>query len=434
MAELLRMPEVAANTPDAILSSWLVEVAVPYSAGDAIVTVETEKAVVDVEAESDGLLLLVLAAAGETVEVGAPIAVWGTAGETTADAESLLASLNVVLEGAEPAAESTPAAAALAGEATSKGVATTATGVEGKRLFASPLARKIARDAGLELHAISGSGPQGRIRRIDVDAAIAARANGSAATAAPAVPASPTPVQPAVPAPAPVASLDAEFVDEPNTRVRQAIARRLTQSKQTAPHFYVRGSARVDRLLDLRREINAGGHVKVSLNDLVVKAVATAHGIVPALNVRWNDDSIRHFSGVDVAIAVATDNGLVTPVVRDVDRLSLGGVARASEDLIARARDRRLQQHELEGGSISVTNLGMYGTEDFAAIINPPQAAILAVGAAREAAVVSDGTLVVGRIMKVTLAVDHRPVDGAGAAEWMRAFLELMESPTQILV
>ena len=224
------------------------------------------------------------------------------------------------------------------------------------------------------------------------------------------------------------------FEDVPNTRIRQAIARRLTESKQTAPHFYVRGSARVDKLLTLRREINDGGFVKVSVNDLIVKAVARAHALVPGLNVQWNGDSIRHFAGVDIAVAVATEGGLVTPVVRGVDSMTLQRLVESTQDLIGRAKERRLQQHELEGGSISVTNLGMYGTEEFAAIINPPQAAILAVGAAREEAVVEDGELAVGTVLRVTLAVDHRPVDGATAAEWMRTFVDLLEHPAQILI
>jgi pyruvate dehydrogenase E2 component (dihydrolipoamide acetyltransferase) len=225
----------------------------------------------------------------------------------------------------------------------------------------------------------------------------------------------------------------ASYTDVPNTRMRQAIARRLTESKQTAPHFYVRGSARVDRLLALRREVNEDGAVKVSVNGLLVKAVACAHVRVPGLNVQWAGDAIRHFDGVDVAVAVATEHGIVTPVVRGVDRLSVSEVAVRTRDLAERARDRRLQQHELEGGTITVTNLGMYGTEEFAAIINPPQAAILAVGAARPEAVAKDGEVAVATVLHVTLAVDHRPVDGATAADWMRTFLSLLERPAQIL-
>ena len=288
------------------------------------------------------------------------------------------------------------------------------------RVFASPLARKLARDAGIDLAGLVGSGPGGRIRRRDVEAHLAAAPTtvGTAATLR---------VEPAV-------TSGAEFVDVPNSRLRNAIAARLAESKQTAPHFYLRGSARVDRLLALRQEINAGAGPKVSVNDLVVKAVGRAHTLVPDLNVIWTGDAIWHFSQVDVSVAVATENGLVTPVVRGVDRLSLHQLVEATQDLIVRAKDKKLQQSELEGGSISVTNLGMFGTEEFAAIINPPQAAIIAVGAARPEPVVVDGALAVATVMHVTLSVDHRPVDGATAAAWMKVFVELLENPAQILV
>jgi pyruvate dehydrogenase E2 component (dihydrolipoamide acetyltransferase) len=237
------------------------------------------------------------------------------------------------------------------------------------------------------------------------------------------------------PLPVPQPAAGAGHEDLPNSRIRQATARRLVESKQNAPHFYLRGTARVDRLLALRQEINADGDaLRVSVNDLVVKAVAHAHMRVPEMNVQWLGEATRRFTGVDVAVAVATEAGLVTPVVRDVHTLSLARLAAATRDLASRARERRLQQSELEGGSITVTNLGMYGTEEFAAIINPPQAAILAVGAARQAPVVEDGALAVGSVLTVTLSVDHRPVDGAVAAAWMKALVGLLENPLRILV
>ena len=420
MPEILRMPEVAAGATEAILSAWNVPVGQAFSAGDLLVTIETDKAVVDVEAEADGVLLRLLADAGATVEVGSPIAVTGAVGETADDAA--IAALGLAAPAAEPAPEPATAAAAPAAVAG----AAPAAEAHGERVFASPLARKIARDAGVDLAALTGTGPGGRIRRRDVEAHLAGRpAPAPAAAAAPAAPAR---------QPVAVPATDAEYVDESNSRLRNAIAARLTESKTTAPHFYLRGSARVDRLLALRKDINDGGEVKVSVNDLVVKAVAKAHTLVPALNVIWTGDAIRHFSRVDVAIAVATDSGLVTPVVRGADRLSLGELAAATQDLAARAKDKRLQQSELEGGTISVSNLGMFGTEEFAAIINPPQASILAVGAARQEPVVVDGALEVGTVMRVTLSVDHRPVDGATAAEWMRTFLGLLEAPSRILV
>jgi len=443
--EILRMPEVAANTPSAVLSSWNVDLDAPYRAGTALVTVETDKAVVDVEAEQDGVLLRLLADAGSTVEVGAPIAVLGAVGEGPEDAARLLAG-----EAGE------------AGDAVADGEERAVSAASGdlaapSRVFSSPLARRIAREHGVDLAAVVGTGPGGRIRRADVEAAVAAVAAQAAAPAPapasePAPATQPAPASQPVPAPEPrpapgpapepvpqpvtVVTPGAGYREVPTSRLRRAIARRLTESKQTAPHFYLRGSARVDALLALREQINAGGGdvPRVSVNDLVVKAVGVAHRQVPGLNVAWAQDAIRHYDAVDVAIAVATDDGLVTPVLRGVDRLRLHEIAAATRDLAERARARRLRQAELEGGSLTVTNLGMYGTEEFAAIINPPQAAILAVGAARPEAVVVDGVLAVGTVLRVTLSVDHRPVDGATAADWMRGFLRLLENPLQILV
>lgn len=431
MPDILRMPEVAANTLEAIVANWNVDLRAAYSAGDALVTVETEKAVVDVEAETDGVLLRFLVDEGTQVEVGTPIAVWGTTGESEADVDALLAQLGIggdtVRGSDEPEAATSATSATPGGDLPEATVAAAGPVSEnGHRIFASPLARKLARERGIDLADVTGTGPRGRIRRRDLD---------QVTTTAPTEPLTPE----RAPAPTPVASAPAatsgaEYEDVPNSRIRQAIARRLTESKQAAPHFYLRGSAHVDDLLTLRKQINQAGTVKVSVNDLLVKAVARAHILVPGLNVQWNGDSIRHFRQVDVAIAVATENGLVTPVVRGVERLSVSQLATTTQELVTRVKDRRLQQSELEGGSISVSNLGMYGTEEFAAIINPPQASILAVGAARKEAVVVDDELTVGTVLRVTLAVDHRPVDGATAAEWMAAFLQLLKNPLQILL
>ncbi len=459
MASVLTMPEVATGTTEAVLSSWIVDVGAPFSSGQAIVSVETDKAIVDVEAESDGVLLHLLAAAGARVEVGAPIAIQGGPGEQVDDLEALLKELGVadqpaasVVGADEPEADGSIAAAEAA-EADDTLAASEAAEADmppveppaaapvdeelaasppvappsepptaaGRRLFSSPLARKLAREAGLDIAEIRGSGPNGRVRRLDVETALQERTASSPKD--PAGEAAPVP-----------GSASASYTDVPLTGARRAIARRLTESKQSAPHFYLRGSARVDRLMEIRAELTHGGEMKVSVNDLVVKAVAKAHQLVPGLNVQWTEDAIRQFTGVDVAIAVATEHALLTPVLRNVEALTVSEVAKATQDLVARARNRRLQQSELEGGTISVTNLGMYGTEEFAAIINPPHASILAVGAARQEPVSEDGQLAVGTVMRVTLAVDHRPVDGATAAQWMRAFIDLLERPLQILV
>ncbi|MCX4460831.1 2-oxo acid dehydrogenase subunit E2 [Streptomyces sp. NBC_01728] len=426
MAEIMRMPEVAANTTEAILEAWNVGLNTPYAAGDPIVTVETEKAAVDVEAESDGVLLRLLVEAGTTVAVGTPIAVWGAKDEPASEVDALVASLGT---GEAPVTASTVSATAPKEPATPAGTVPPAPAVAARdnseRLFASPLARRLARELRVDLNAVAGSGPHGRIRRADIEAAVVTSVEPKetllAHTGAE-IPKNGT------------SAVGPRFVDVPNTRMRTAIARRLTESKQNTPHFYLRAGARVDALLELRQQINAGQGVKVSINDLLIKAIASAHVSVSAMNAQWNDTSIRYFSDVDIAVAVATDGGLVTPVIRGVDSLPMSGVAKATKDLIARAKELRLQQDELEGGTITITNLGMYGTEDFAAIINPPQAAILAVGAVRQEAVVHEGAINIASVLRLTLAVDHRSVDGATAAEWLKAFVDVLEHPLWILL
>jgi len=466
MAALLRMPEVAAGAESAILAGWSVAEHATFSTGDMIAVVETDKAVVDIEAETDGVLLRTLVPGGTRVAVGDPIALIGSPGESVTDIDAALSELGYAVSPAavSPAAVS-PAAVSPASQSSSSasppstlptsagrgpgaaqegtGAAEEAHGIPDpqsppRRLFASPLVRRLAKEAGLDLAGIRGSGPHGRIVKRDLAAARAQAAGAAAAGAAMA----PAPVA----APAPVTAGAAVggtlgggvgatgATDVPHTRLRRAIAARLTESKQTAPHFYVRGTARVDRLLALRAELNADESTRVSVNDLVIKAVARAHRLVPALNVIWTQDAIRRFDSVDVAVAVATDNGLVTPVLRGVQDTSVGAVSATVRDYAERARAGQLRQAELEGGTITVTNLGMFGTQEFAAIINPPQAAILAVGAARQEPVVQDGTVVVATTMTVTLSVDHRPVDGVDAARWMQVFIELLESPARILL
>jgi pyruvate dehydrogenase E2 component (dihydrolipoamide acetyltransferase) len=227
--------------------------------------------------------------------------------------------------------------------------------------------------------------------------------------------------------------LESAYVEVPASNMRRIVAARLAQSKAEVPHFYLSGSARMEALVAMRAQINDGAEVRVSINDLIVKAVAAAHARHPEMNVSWVDGSIRHWRHVDVGVAVATSRGLVTPVLRQVDRATVTAVAAEIGDLATRAHEGGLRLDELEGGSISVTNLGMFGTEEFSGIINPPQSAILAVGAIRDEAVVEDGELVAGKIARFTLSVDHRPLDGVMAAEWMRTFLKLVESPLRLL-
>jgi pyruvate dehydrogenase E2 component (dihydrolipoamide acetyltransferase) len=491
VASLLRMPEIAANTVEAVLSEWPLRENATFTAGDAIATVETEKAVVDVPAEADGVLLRTLVEPGKSVSVGAPLAVLGEPGEAIDDLDSLIEQLTgearagaindaaadepspagtrEVSQGAVPAAETAPgeggSPAADPGQIRrGDGFPGLTNGVAGRskasaeganrsvgamlggpsaRVFASPLARRIAKENGLAIGDIHGTGPGGRIVRDDVTRALAGRAspdlvepdrqhaNDDAVAAAEAGSDRGAPGGVA----ATVSAGTSEgYRDVPHSRMRRAIASRLAESNREAPAFAIRGSARVDRLLALRTELNEVAPVKISVTDLVVAAAARAHVAVPEMNVVWMPEAVRRFHDVDISVAVATDRGLVTPVVRGIQRLTVSALAAANADLVSRARDGRLRQDELEGGTLTVTNLGAFGTEDFTAVINPPQAAILAVGAARQEAVVTGGEIRVATVLRVTLSVDHRPVDGVTGARWMAAFLALLEAPLRILV
>lgn len=460
MAELLRMPEISANMVEAVVSDWPLAENATFAAGDPIATVETEKAVVDVPAESDGVLLRTLVEPGKSVTVGTPMAVLLAPGEHVDDVDALVARLTGA-EAPQVSDEPSPAgarevsqngAAAITGEDLSTtplsgtrtgAVAGVTQAVSGTaaRLFASPLARRIAAENGLTIGDIRGTGPGGRIVRDDVRRALADRALGRPAVAEPPdVRPEPHTAPAAGPAAAggkvqggPRVTSGTPYRDIPHTRMRRAIATRLTESHRAAPVFTVRGSARVDALLALRSDLNQATDVRISVNDLVVAAAARAHVMVPEMNVVWTPDAVRQFDDADIAVAVATDAGLVTPVVRGVQRMTISALARTGADLVDRARAGRLRQDELEGGTLTVTNLGVFGTEEFTAVINPPQAAILAVGAARQEAVVTEGEVGVATVLRVALSVDHRPVDGATAAKWMAAFLALLESPLRIL-
>jgi len=477
MARLLRMPEVAANTLEATLSEWLLTEDAEFADGDAIATVETDKAAVEVPADGAGVLVRTLVGPGTTVAVGAPMALIAAPGETVADVDAALAELGgtaapatvddpdapVRLAGQTPPTEvSGPPDAAppdaappdaagpdAAGpdaappdsgplrvgppgmapaEAGPRAGAPAAAAAEGAapngapaRIMSSPLARRLVREHGLRLEDLTGTGPGGRIVRDDVRRAVAARELANASS-----PAGPEgrPHHP---------QRTVGWEDVPHTRMRRAIAGRLAESNREAPHFAIRGTARVDDLLALRAQLNAGDGQRITVNDLVVAAVARSHARLPEMNVVWTPDAVRRYAAVDVGIAVATERGLVTPVLRAVETRTVSSIARDAADLTERARAGALRQDELEGGTITVSNLGGYGVEEFTAVLNPPQAAILAVGAARKEAVVDGDALAVATVLHVTLTVDHRPVDGALAARWMAAFIALLEDPLRIL-
>jgi pyruvate dehydrogenase E2 component (dihydrolipoamide acetyltransferase) len=433
MATVVRMPAALAGVTEGAIQTWIASAGQTIAAGDPLAEIETEKAVVEYAAEVGGTVARLLAEPGENIAVGAPIAVILAAGESDDAVDAALAEAGVGAEGVpavtaapaapEPETAPEPAAPAAAAPAptpaqTSPAAAQVVEPPSGDRVFASPIVRRLAKERGVDLAGVTGSGPDGRIVRRDLEGVQAGPAVAAAASG-----------------PAPRADIGAAAPTAvPLTGMRRAIARRLTESKTTVPHFYVTAHCHVDALIELRRQVNATAEHKVSLNDFVLKAVAGALRAVPASNAIWGGDVIHRFEQVDLAVAVAVEGGLLTPVLRGVDTMTLTQVAAAVGDAAERARAGKLRQDELEGGSFSVSNLGMYGVDEFSAILNPPQSGILAVGAAKERAIVVDGQLAVGNVMTVTLSADHRVIDGAVAAEWMKAFVALIENPVGILI
>jgi pyruvate dehydrogenase E2 component (dihydrolipoamide acetyltransferase) len=427
MASVVRMPSVLAGATEAAIANWLVAPGDTVAVGDPMAEIETEKALVEYSAESSGVVGRLVLAAGDSGEPGAPIAVLVRAGETDADIDAALgATAPVAGVSAETPHAIAPDVSAETSAAT-QGNGHQAAPVGRSRIFASPIVRKLAHERGIDLTAITGTGPDGRIVRRDLERFVVA-------------PPAPAPVQAPVPEPEPApvpASAPAPSGSDtliPHTPLRRAIARRLTESKATTPHFYMTTECVVDELLELRKRINETAAVKISINDFVISAVAAAFRDVPEANVTWTDQGLIAHGSVDISIAVATDGGLVTPVLRGVDAKRLSEIAREAQALAQRARDRRLLQHELEGGTFSVSNLGMYGTLEFSAVINPPQSGILAVGAAKPQPVVVDGSVTVATVMRCTLSVDHRAIDGALAARWLAAFTNRVQNPLAAII
>jgi pyruvate dehydrogenase E2 component (dihydrolipoamide acetyltransferase) len=437
MAKIIRMPEVLAGAEEAVIAQWLKEEGSEVSIGDTLAEIETEKATVEYQAEDAGTLGRVLLAPGKPAHVGDPIAVFVEPGDGADAIDQALAAAGIgdgpsqtpaiTPEADTPAAVDLASSQPAAGVSVGEGEVVAPVLAPGGRVFISPIARKLAKERGIDPAVISGSGPDGRIVRRDVEAHVP----GRAPQAAPATPE-------AAPATAPGGSVTpgapSSYTDTPHTSMRKAIARRLTESKSTVPHFYLVAHVRVDKLLALRQEVNDGLGVKISVNDWVVKAVATALLQVPEANVIWTDAGLRHFTDADISVAVATEGGLYTPVVRGANRRSLSDISASVKDLAERSRAGQIRQDEIEGGSFAITNLGMFGTQEFSAILNPPQSGILAVGAAKEKPVVENGELAVGKVMTITLSCDHRAIDGALAAVFLDRLQTLLENPASILV
>lgn len=413
MPKEILMPSLSAGMEEGTLARWLKAEGDAVAAGEIIAEIETDKATMEMEAVEAGTLGRLLVPAGTSgVPVNTPIAILLQPGETLADAPA-------------PAHVTTPVQApAPADPKPTKTDSHQPAGEMPPRHLASPLARRLAAESDIDLASLTGSGPRGRIVRIDVERARAA------ATTAPSLPV-------AEPLQAPISEAPSQRVTRlPHSAMRRVIARRLLESKQTVPHFYLSVECEIDRLLALRADLNAvaADDYKLSVNDLVIKAAAKALRIVPEANAMWTEDAILRFDDVDVSIAVATDGGLITPVLRRADEKSLGTLSNEIKELAGRARANKLKPEDYQGGGFTVSNLGMYGVVSFAAIINPPQSCILAVGAGKRRAVVrEDDMIVAATVMNCTLSVDHRSVDGAIGARYLSAFKDLIEQPLRLL-
>ena len=416
MPTQILMPALSPTMTEGTLARWLKGEGDAVEPGDIVAEVETDKATMEIEAVDEGVLGRILVAEGtEGVEINTPIAVLVGEGESAAHI-------------AEPAAPAAPAEVPAAAPAPGGNGAPPAP-KPGERIFASPLARRMAAQAGLELASLSGSGPRGRIVKRDIEAALA-KAPAAPAPEPAAAPSPPAPRAPEAP-PAP----ESGTVAVPNTGMRKTIARRLAESKQTIPHFYLTVDCDIDALLKTRKELNERSDAyRLSVNDFVVKAAALALRKTPEANASWTDAATLRYERVDVAVAVAVEGGLVTPVVRDADNKGLAEISAEMADFAARARDGKLKPEEYRGGGFSVSNLGMYGIREFAAVINPPQAGILAIGAGEKRPAVKDGALAIATMMSCTLSGDHRVIDGAIGARFLAAFKGLVEDPLTMLL
>ncbi len=429
MAVQILMPALSPTMEEGTLAKWLVKEGDVVKSGQILAEIETDKATMEFEAVDEGIIGKLLVAEGTAgVKVNAPIAVLVEEGES-ADAAP-----------APVAAAAAPVAAAAAPVAAVAAVA--APKAAGARVFASPLARRIAAEKGLDLTQVTGSGPHGRIVKADVEvakpAAAVAVAAPVASAAAPA-PAKAAAAMPTGPSTETVLKMyaDRAYEEIPLDGMRRTIAARLTEAKQTIPHFYLRREVRLDALMAFRETLNkqleARG-VKLSVNDFIIKACAMALQAVPNANAVWAGDRMLRLKPSDVAVAVAIEGGLFTPVLRDAHQKSLSALSAEMKDLAGRAKTKKLAPHEYQGGSFAISNLGMMGVENFDAVINPPHGSILAVGAGiKKPVVLADGTLGVATVMSMTLSVDHRVIDGALGAEFLKAIIENLEKPLSML-
>ena len=466
------MPALSPTMTEGTLARWLKKEGEQIRAGDVIAEIETDKATMEVEAVDEGVLSKILVADGTAgVKVNDPIAVLqGEGEESSAPAAAPPAAVQAPpaatpsAPAAAPAVASAPAQQAVAQPGAQPGAQPMANGHDAHRVFASPLARRMAKQAGIDLSTMRGTGPNGRIVRADIEAkqstappASAERVEAQAGSresdapqqapvqqvkpAAPAVaPPQPAPVAAAPMPAAKPAPITAPHQLVPNNTMRKVIARRLLESHQQVPNFYVTMDIEIDALLKLRADLNARapkegkGAFKLSVNDLVIKAAAVALRRVPKMNASYTEDATVVYDDVDISVAVSMPDGLITPIVRRADQKGLAAISAEMKDLGARAKSGKLKPEEFQGGSFSISNLGMFGVKRFTAIINPPQAGILAVGAGEQRPVVRNGALAIASVMTCTLSVDHRVADGALGAEWMQVFRGIVEDPLSLML
>ncbi len=451
MATNILMPALSPTMTEGTLARWLKKEGDEVRSGDVLAEIETDKATMEVEAVDEGVLSKILVPDGTAgVKVNAPIAVLTADGEEASAPQAPPAQAQAAEAPAAPAqspkapvAGPTPAVAAPVPMSNGHDAAG---GHEADRIFASPLARRMAKQANIDLSSMKGSGPNGRIIRADIEARQVPGAEqpsrmeaqaGARETEAP-----PPPVQQAKPAPKPAPAMPVAGPHQlvPNSTMRKVIARRLLESHQLVPNFYVTMDIEIDALLKLRADLNARspkegpGAFKLSVNDLVIKAAAAALRRVPKVNASYTEDAMIVYDDIDISVAVSMPDGLITPIVRKADQKGLSAISNEMKDLGARAKSGKLKPEEFQGGSFSISNLGMFGVKQFTAIINPPQAAILAVGAGEKRPVVKDGALAVATVMTCTLSVDHRVADGALGAEWMAVFKGIVEDPLSLML
>jgi len=416
MPKEIILPSLSAGMEDAVIATWLKAEGEAVTAGEALAEVETDKATMEFEAEADGVIGKILVPAGARADVNAVIAVLLQDGEDASALDGYAPGGTAPAAGVEVQTDA-PKTETPKAEAAQPAKAAVSAPV-------SPLARRIAARKGVDLSGLTGSGPRGRIVRIDVE-----RAADVGTTAAPAA------APELATAPTNLAGIG-DYEAIPHTRMRRTIARRLLESKTTVPHFYLEADCDIEALLALRAQINEDREKagRISVNDFIVKAVAKALTKVPEANVIWTDEAVLQLKSIDISVAVATEGGLITPVLRGADQKSLGALSAEMKALAAKARDGRLKPEDYQGGGFSLSNLGMYGVKSFSAIINPPQSCILAVGAAERRPVGRGDQIVLAPVMRVTLSVDHRSVDGTVGAEWLAAFKAGIEAPMSLLV